>query len=116
MFAPMSISMYLKGSRDGGRENVAVMVAIGSDDKGYREAVGAAWASRIQGIWRDFFPRLRSFGLHESRMLVGVILYLWLNPSLKCSLKRLARAARFASAITPLLRFLDSNVRRSNDA
>ena len=64
--------IYLKRSWGGAYENVAVMVAIGVDDDGYREVAGAAEGfTESSGCWRDFPSRLRSRGLHGVRMVVG---------------------------------------------
>ena len=63
--------IYLKRSWGGAYENVAVMVAIGVNDDGYREVVGAAEGfTESSGRWRDFPSRLRSRGLHGVRMVV----------------------------------------------
>ena len=64
--------IYLKRSWGGAYENVAVMVAIGVNDDGYREVVGAAEGfTESSGRWREFPSRLRSRGLHGVRMVVG---------------------------------------------
>lgn len=64
--------IYLKRGRGGACGNVAVMVAIGVNDDGYREVAGAAEGfTESPGCWRDFPSRLRSRGLHGVRMVVG---------------------------------------------
>ena len=52
--------IYLKRSRGGSYENVAVMVAIGADDDGYREAIGAAEGfTESTECWREFLSWLK---------------------------------------------------------
>ena len=64
--------IYLKRSWGGAYENVAVMVAIGVDDDGYREVIGAAEGfTESSGRRRDFLSWLRSRGLRGVRMVVG---------------------------------------------
>lgn len=64
--------IYLKRSRGGACENLAVMIAIGVDDDGYREVAGAAEGLTESSECRREFPsRLRSRGLHGVRMVVG---------------------------------------------
>lgn len=64
--------IYLKRSWGGAYENVAVMVAIGVNDDGYREVIGAAEGfTESSECWRDFLSRLRSRGLHGVRTVVG---------------------------------------------
>ena len=64
--------VYLKRSRGGAYENVAVMVAIGVNDDGCREVAGAAEGfTESSERWREFPSRLRSRGLHGVRMVVG---------------------------------------------
>lgn len=64
--------IYLKRSWGGAYENVAVMVAIGVNDDGYREVIGAAEGfTESSECWRDFPSRLRSRGLRGVRMIVG---------------------------------------------
>ena len=56
----------------GACENVAVMVAIGVNDDGYREVIGAAEGfTESSGCRRGFLSRLRSRGLRGVRMAVG---------------------------------------------
>ena len=64
--------IYLKRSWGGAYENVAVMVAIGVNDDGYREVIGAAEGfTESSECWRDFLSWLRSRGLRGVRMIVG---------------------------------------------
>ena len=64
--------IYLKRSRGGAYENVAVMIAIGVNDDGYREVIGAAEGfTESSECWREFLSWLRSRGLHGVRMVVG---------------------------------------------
>lgn len=64
--------IYLKRSWGGSYENVAVMVAIGVNDDGYREVIGAAEGfTESSECWRDFLSWLRSRGLRGVRMLAG---------------------------------------------
>ena len=64
--------IYLKRSWGGSYENVAVMVAIGVNDDGYREAMGAAEGfAESAECWREFLSWLKSRGLRGVRMLTG---------------------------------------------
>ena len=64
--------IYLKRSWGGAYENVAVMIAIGVNDDGYREVAGAAEGfTESSECWREFLSWLRSRGLHGVRMVVG---------------------------------------------
>lgn len=64
--------IYLKRSWGGSYENVAVMVAIGANDDGYREVMGAAEGfTESSECWREFLSWLRSRGLRGVRMLAG---------------------------------------------
>ena len=64
--------IYLKRSWGGSYENVAVMVAIGADDDGYREVIGAAEGfTESSECWREFLSWLRSRGLRGVRMFTG---------------------------------------------
>ena len=60
--------IYLKRSWGGSYENVAVMVAIGVNEDGYREVIGCAESSER---WRDFLSWLKSRGLRGVRMFTG---------------------------------------------
>lgn len=64
--------IYLKRSWGGAYENVAVMVAIGVNDDGQREVIGAAEGlAESSECWREFLSWLRSHGLRGVRMVVG---------------------------------------------
>ena len=64
--------IYLKRSWGGSYENVAVMVAIGVNDDGYREVIGAAEGfTESSECWRGFLSWLRSRGLRGVRMFTG---------------------------------------------
>ena len=62
----------LRRSWGGSCENVAVMVAIGVNDDGYREVIGAAEGfTESTECWREFLSWLRSRGLRGVRMFTG---------------------------------------------
>lgn len=64
--------IYLKRSWGGAYENVAVMVAVGVNDDGHREVIGAAEGfTESSECWRDFLSWLQSRGLRGVRMIVG---------------------------------------------
>ena len=64
--------IYLKRSWGGSYENVAVMVAIGVNDDGHREVIGAAEGlAESAECWREFLSWLRSRGLRGVRMFTG---------------------------------------------
>ena len=64
--------IYLKRSWGGSYENVAVMVAIGVNDDGYREVIGAAEGfTESSECWREFLSWLRSRGLRGVRTFAG---------------------------------------------
>ncbi|MDM8271576.1 IS256 family transposase [Thermophilibacter provencensis] len=64
--------IYLKRGWGGSYENVAVMVAIGADDDGCREVIGAAEGfTESAECWREFPSWLRSRGLRGARMFTG---------------------------------------------
>ena len=64
--------IYLKRSWGGSFENVAVMVAIGVNDDGYREVIGAAEGfTESAECWREFLSRLKGRGLSGVRMFTG---------------------------------------------
>ena len=55
--------IYLKRAWGGAYENVSVMVAIGVNDDGYREVIGAAEGfTESADCWRDFLSWLKSRG------------------------------------------------------
>lgn len=64
--------IYLKRSWGGAYENVAVMVAIGVNDDGYREVIGAAEGfTESSECWREFLSWLKGRGLRGARMFTG---------------------------------------------
>ena len=64
--------IYLKRSWGGSYENVAVMVAIGVNDDGHREVIGAAEGfTESSECWREFLSWLKSRGLRSVRMFTG---------------------------------------------
>ena len=64
--------IYLKRSWGGSLENVAVMVAIGVNDEGYREVIGAAEGfTESAECWREFLSWLKGRGLSGVRMFTG---------------------------------------------
>ena len=64
--------IYLKRSWGGPYENVAVMVAIGADEEGYREVIGAAEGlAESSECWRELLSWLKSRGLRGVRMFTG---------------------------------------------
>ncbi len=64
--------IYLKRAWGGSFENVAVMVAIGVNDDGCREVIGAAEGfTESAECWREFLPWLKSRGLRGVRMFAG---------------------------------------------
>lgn len=64
--------IHLKRSRGGSYENVAVMAAIGVNDDGYREVIGAAEGfTESLDCWWEFLSWLKSKGLRGVRMFTG---------------------------------------------
>ena len=64
--------IYLKRSWGGSFENVAIMVAIGVNDDGYREVIGAAEGfTESAECWREFLSWLKGRGLSGVRMFTG---------------------------------------------
>ena len=64
--------IYLKRAWGGSFENVAVMVAIGVNDDGYREVIGAAEGfTESAECWREFLSWLKGRGLTGVRMFTG---------------------------------------------
>lgn len=62
----------LKRSWGDSCENVAVMVAIGVNEDGYRKAIGCAEGfTESAGCWRDFPSWPKSRGLRGVRMFTG---------------------------------------------
>ena len=64
--------IHLKRSWGGSYENVAAMVAIGADDDGCREVIGAAEGfTESSECRRELLSQLKSRGPHGVRMLAG---------------------------------------------
>ena len=64
--------IYLKRSWGGSFENVAVMVAIGVNDDGCREVIGAAEGfTESAECWRELLSWLKGRGLSGVRMITG---------------------------------------------
>lgn len=64
--------IYLKRAWGGSFENVAVMVAIGVNDDGFREVIGAAEGfTESAECWREFLSWLKGRGLRGVRMFTG---------------------------------------------
>lgn len=64
--------IYLKRSWGGSFENVAVMIAIGVNDEGYREVIGCAEGyTESKECWAEFLSWLKSRGLRGVRMFTG---------------------------------------------
>ena len=64
--------IYLKRAWGGAFENVAAMVAIGVNDGGFREVIGAAEGlTESAECWREFLSWLKSRGLRGVRMFTG---------------------------------------------
>lgn len=64
--------IYLKRSWGDSYENVAVMVAIGVNEDGYREVIGCAESfTESAECWRDFLSWMESRGLRGVRMFTG---------------------------------------------
>ncbi|MDD5935814.1 MAG: IS256 family transposase [Clostridiales bacterium] len=64
--------VYLKRSWGGEIQNVSVLVAIGVNEDGYREIIGAAEGMKEdRESWKCFFVWLKERGLTGVRMIVG---------------------------------------------
>ena len=64
--------VYLKRSWGGEVQNVSVLVAIGVDQDGYREILGAAEGMKEDHeSWRSFFVWLKERGLSGVRLVIG---------------------------------------------
>lgn len=64
--------IYLKRNWGGEFENVSILVAIGVDEDGYREVIGAAEGMKEDGeSWRNFMIWLRERGLDGVKLIVG---------------------------------------------
>lgn len=64
--------IYLKRSWGGEIQNVAVLVAIGVNNEGYREILGAAEGMKEDHeSWKKFFVWLKGRGLKGVRLIIG---------------------------------------------
>ena len=64
--------IYLKRNWGGEFENVSILVAIGVDEDGYREVIGAAEGMKEDAeSWKSFFVWLKERGLEGVRLIVG---------------------------------------------
>ena len=64
--------IYLKRNWGGEFENVSILVAIGVDEEGYREVIGAAEGMKEdKESWRSFLVWLKERGLDGVRLIVG---------------------------------------------
>ena len=64
--------IYLKRNWGGEFENVSVLVAIGVDEDGYREIIGAAEGMKEdKESWKNFLLWLKERGLDGVRLLIG---------------------------------------------
>lgn len=64
--------IYLKRNWGGEFENVAVLVAIGVNDDGYREIIGAAEGMKEDlESWKSFLTWMKSRGLQGTKMFIG---------------------------------------------
>ena len=64
--------IYLKRNWGGEYENVSILVAIGVDQDGYREIIGAAEGMKEDGeSWKNFLVWLKERGLDGVKLIVG---------------------------------------------
>lgn len=64
--------IYLKRNWGGEYENVSILVAIGVDEDGYREVIGAAEGMKEdKESWRSFLVWLKERGLDGVKLVVG---------------------------------------------
>ncbi len=64
--------IYLKRNWGGEYENVATLVAIGVNEDGYREVIGAMEGMKEdKASWTDFFKWLKSRGLSGVKLVIG---------------------------------------------
>ena len=64
--------IYLKRNWGGEFENVSILVAVGVDEEGYREVIGAAEGMKEDGeSWRSFMVWLKERGLDGVKLIVG---------------------------------------------
>ena len=64
--------IYLKRNWGGEFENVSILVAIGVDEEGYREVIGAAGGMKEDAeSWKNFLIWLKERGLDGVKLMVG---------------------------------------------
>lgn len=64
--------IYLKRNWGGEFENVSILVAIGVDEEGYREVIGAAEGMKEDAeSWKNFLIWLKERGLEGVKLIVG---------------------------------------------
>ena len=64
--------IYLRRNWGGEFENVSILVALGVNEDGYREVIGAAEGMKEdKASWLGFFQMLKSRGLDGVRLIVG---------------------------------------------
>ena len=64
--------IYLRRNWGGEYENVSVLVALGVNEDGYREVIGAAEGMKEdKASWKNFFRWLRERGLTGVRLMIG---------------------------------------------
>ena len=64
--------IYLRRNWGGEFENVSILVALGVNEYGYREVIGAAEGMKEdQASWSQFFKWLKTRGLDGVRLIVG---------------------------------------------
>lgn len=64
--------IYLKRNWGGEYENVAILVAIGVNEDGYREVIGAMEGMKEdKASWTEFFKWLKSRGLSGVKLVIG---------------------------------------------
>lgn len=64
--------IYLKRNWGGEFENVSILVAIGVDEEGYREVIGAAEGMKEDAeSWKNFLVWLKERGLDGVKLVVG---------------------------------------------
>ena len=64
--------IYLKRNWGGEFENVAVLIAIGVDEDGYREVIGASEGMKEdKSSWTEFLKSLKERGLSDPQLFIG---------------------------------------------
>jgi transposase-like protein len=64
--------IYLKRNWGGEYENVAILIAVGVNNDGYREVIGAMEGMKEdKASWTEFFKWLKSRGLSGVRLVIG---------------------------------------------